>query len=517
MAQRQNVPGNRTPATLDANPQKHFQQMQRLGYIPLEYNSWDELEGMFLDLTVREGMSDKEAAKVMGVDYTNVIGKGYLKVETSSTGKVRGLDKRSIREDIKPDEEVVLRQTLGDDGFKRYQRWRQLQWGDAKPTKNDAAIIQEFSGKDPANFLSTKVEADQVRDRLHISFGKGGKGAEVHRGHGTSALKGASVGATNLWPEWGPLNVGHGSDPRYAEEVMRSNNMSANDLQNYFDDILDKAGLNINPAAYYGTGLAADESLRELSRPEVTGRNNSTGNPQISAPVEPGSVSQDSIEWRNRRLYEHEQQIAADAMRNGADEQTARALARQRVQELAYNQSGLADTTQSVGGPVRQVQPPRPAPQRVGTVDSGPAHDSAGRPKFDRAGNPKRETRPLVQGQIGTIPKTNPAPPTGTLRYQKPAPAPAPIPKPAAKPVATPKPAAKPVATPKPAAKPVATPKPVAKPSDRLRATNRGTGSGRTGVIGPNQIAPPSTERHGPFGMIGTIDTLHERQHTWQR
>ena len=404
------MPGSRTPAIIDTNPQKHFQQMQSLGYIPPEYKSWDEVEGAFIDLTVGGGMSDKEAAEVMGVDYRNVIGKGYLKMELSSQGNLRGLDKRSLREDIKPDEEAVLRQKLGDDGFKAYQRQRALEWGDVKPTKKDAEIIQAFTGRDPSQFVSTKVEADQVRDRLHGAFGNGGRGAQVHRGHGNSALEGASVGRNNLWPEWGPLNVGHGSAPRYDKGVMRNNNMSANDLQNYYDDILNKEGLNINPVAYHGTGLAADESLRELERPEVTGRRNSMGNPQTTAPVEPGRVSQDSIEWRNRRLYEYEQQIAADAVRRGMDPEVAQALARQRTQELAFNQSGLTDLTQSRGGPVRQIQAPRSAPSQVGTVDSGPKLDPAGRLQIDRSGQVKRDTRPLMQGDIGTISKPQPAP-----------------------------------------------------------------------------------------------------------
>ena len=379
--------------------------MQSLGYIPPEYKSWDEVEGAFFDLTVGGGMSDKEAAEALGIDYRNVIGKGYLKIELSSKGDLRGLDKRSLREDIKPDEEAVLRQKLGDDGFKAYRRQRALEWGDVKPTKKDAEIIQAFTGRDPSQFVSTKVEADQVRDRLHGAFGNGGRGAQVHRGHGNSALEGASVGRNNLWPEWGPLNVGHGSAPRYDKGVMRNNNMSANDLQNYYDDILNKEGLNINPVAYHGTGLAADESLRELERPEVTGRRNSMGNPQTTAPVEPGRVSQDSIEWRNRRLYEYEQQIAAEAIKNGASPETAQALARQRVQELAFNQSGLTDTTQSVGGPVRQIQPTRPAPRQVGTVEGDLKLDPAGRLKLDRSGNPSRETRPLLQGDMGTIPR----------------------------------------------------------------------------------------------------------------
>ena len=189
---------------------------------------------------------------------------------------------------------------------------------------------------------------------------------------------------------------------------MRNNNMSANDLQNYYDDILAREGLNINPVAYHGTGLAADESLRELQRPEVTGGRNSMGNPQTTAPVEPGRVSQDSIEWRNRRLYEYEQQEVAAAIRRGMDPETAQALARQKTQELAFNQSGLTDVTQSRGGPVTQVRPPNPVPPQVGTVDSGPKLDVAGRPQVDRSGQVTRDTRPLMQGDIGTIPKPPP-------------------------------------------------------------------------------------------------------------
>jgi hypothetical protein len=49
--------------------------------------------------------------------------------------------------------------------------------------------------------------------------------------------------------------------------------------------------------------------------------------------------------------------------------------------------------------------------------------------------------------------------------------------------------------------------KPAAKPAPR------GTGASRIRI---SEVAPPSTERHGPFGMIGTVDQIHERQHSWQ-
>jgi len=399
---RFNVPGGRTPATYDLKNQEHFNQFKQAGFIPPEYESYSQLQDAFLTL-VYQGASDKDAAEALGVDYRNVIGKGYLAAELSSKGIPRGISARTLREDIKPDEKAYLIDRFGEDWFKDYKRYRQLEWGDDKVLKKDQALVESFSGRPVEEFTSAKQEADILRDRLAAAFGKGGRGGQVHRGHGVSAMEGASVGKANLIGEWGPLNVGHGSDPRYDYNVMRSLNMSANDLQNYYDDQLEREGLTINPRRYAGNYLAADEALRELKQ------GTSIGNPQVTVPVEPTSVDPRSIEWRDRRMFEIEQQLTADYERNGMTPGEAALKARQRVEETALKQSTLFDVTQSRGGPVTTVQEASAKPRQIGTVVGEQQFDPFGRPKLDRSGAPKFETRPIYEPPSGRkfIPKGN--------------------------------------------------------------------------------------------------------------
>jgi hypothetical protein len=393
---RLNVPGNRTPATFDLKNQEHFNEFKQTGFIPPEYNSYAELQDAFLTL-VYQGVSDKDAAEALGVDYRNVIGKGYLAAELSSKGIPRGINVRTLREDIKPDEKAYLIDRYGQEWFNDYERYRKLEWGDAKVLKKDAALVEQFSGKPVEEFTSAKQEADVLRDRLAAAFGKGGRGGQVHRGHGVSAMEGASVGKANLVGEWGPLNVGHGSAPRYDYNVMRNLNMSATDLQNTYDDMLAKEGLTINPNRYAGNYLAADESLRELQQ------GTSIGNPQVVPPVEPTAVDPRSIEWRDRRAFEIEQQLIGDYERGGMDPMEAAARARQQVEEQALRQSTLFNTTQSRGGPVTVVQEGRPMPRQIGTVVGEQQFDPFGRPKLDRSKEPKFETRPIYEPPSGAV------------------------------------------------------------------------------------------------------------------
>jgi len=421
---RLNVPGNRTPATYDLKNQEHFNEFKQAGFIPPEYESYDQLQDAFLTL-VYQGVSDKDAAEALGVDYRNVIGKGYLAAELSSKGIPRGISARTLREDIKPDERAYLIDRFGEDWFKDYERYRKLEWGDTKVLKKDQALVERFSGRPVEEFTSAKQEADVLRDRLAAAFGKGGRGGQVHRGHGVSAMEGASVGKANLVGEWGPLNVGHGSDPRYGYDyippseqkyltdkfgekgfdvyrraqtgVLRSLNMSANDLQNYYDDLLAREGLNINPRRYAGNYLAADEALRELRQ------GTSIGNPQVTIPVEPTSVDPRSIEWRDRRMFEIEQQLTADYERQGMAPGEAALKARQRVEEAALKQSTLFDVTQSRGGPVTTVQQAAPKPRQIGTAVGEQQFDPFGRPKLDRSGEPKFETRPVYAPPSGAV------------------------------------------------------------------------------------------------------------------
>jgi hypothetical protein len=393
---RLNIPGNRTPATYDLKNQEHFNQFKRAGFIPPEYESYAQLQDAFLEL-VYQGASDKDAAEALGVDYRNVIGKGYLAAELSSKGIPRGISARTLREDIKPDEKAYLINRFGEDWFKDYERYRKLEWGDTKVLKKDQEIVERFSGRPVEEFTSAKQEADVLRDRLVAAFGKGGRGGQVHRGHGVSAMEGASVGKTNLVGEWGPLNVGHGSDPRYDYNVMRNLNMSATDLQNYYDNLLEQEGLTINPRRYAGNYVAADEALRELKQ------GTSIGNPEVTIPVEPTSVDPRSIEWRDRRLFEIEQQLAAEYERSGMAPNEAALKARQRVEEFALNQSTLFNVTQSRGGPTATVQQAMPKPRQIGTVVGEQQFDPFGRPKLDRSGEPKFETRKIYEPPSGVI------------------------------------------------------------------------------------------------------------------
>jgi hypothetical protein len=399
---RLNVPGSRTPATYDLKNQAHFNEFKKEGFIPDKYNNYAELQDDFLSL-VYEGMSDADAAEALGVDYRNVIGKGYLAAELSSQGIPRGISARALREDIKPDERDYLIERFGKDWFDAYQRYRKLEWGDAKTLKKDKELIEQFSGRPVEEFTSAKQEADVLRDRLAAAFGKGGRAGQVHRGHGVSAMEGASVGKANLMPESGPLNVGHGSNPRYDYNVMRNLNMSANDLQNFYDDMLQREGLTINPRRYAGNYVAADEALRELKQ------GTSMGNPQVTVPVEPTQVDPRSIEWRDRRFFEIEQQLAGDYVRSGMSPNEAAAKARQRVEEYALGQSTLFNTTQSRGGPVTVVQPGKPMPRQIGTVVGEQLVDPFGRPKVDRSGEPKLETRPVYAPPSGAILAPSPA------------------------------------------------------------------------------------------------------------
>jgi hypothetical protein len=369
MAGRSNSPGNRTVAIIDKDPNKWFEQMKQLGHIPAHYDSLDQLKGVVLQL-YKEGKTAEEISEATGVSYKNVLGtETFQPSKSATTGEVRGMEMRSAREDIKPDEQLYMRQTFGQDFLDDVKRLRELEWGNKKPRKGedvealkeriysamDGQFGYERSPTDP-NFESAKTTADRGRDRLHSAFGKGNSAAQTHRGHGVSAMYGAGVSSSNLEAEWGPGNVGHGSAPRFDPDTMKALNMSAGDLQALYDGYLKHRGVEINPQRYSGSYVAADESLRELARPEVTGTNNSTGRPVVTAPVEPGRVSPDSIEWRDRMFEDAARQRAVVYEAEGLNPRDALARARSEMLELSWKQSGLYDTTTSVGGPVRTTQ-----------------------------------------------------------------------------------------------------------------------------------------------------------------
>lgn len=399
MGTRQNKPGNRTVATIDPkkgvsnSPDKWFNQMKQLGHIPPKYSSLDELQIDVLGLAI-EGKTDQEIATATGVDYKNVIGSSFVKPEVSSTGTPRGLAMRSAREDIKPDEQLYLKQTFGDSFYEDFQRLRELEWGDKKPSNGeDVEALKErvYSALDNGaysrseydpEFESAKVSADRARDQLRIAFGKNpgmAPESQVHRGHGLSALDGAGVSSRNLVEEWGLGNVSHGSAPRFDPQVLKMLNMSAGDLQALYDGYLTHRGLDINPQRYGGNYLAADESLRELKQ------GTTTGNPQSTVPVQSTKVSQDSIEWRDSRMEQLARQRAIELEDAGLSKSAALTQARTEMRDKSYQASTLFDTTQTTGGPVTSTKPEL---RKVGTVVT-PGNEN----RTDQFGRPTRPSK----------------------------------------------------------------------------------------------------------------------------
>lgn len=369
MAPRKNVPGSRTIATIDSNPVKHFKQLQDAGVIPKKFSSWEDVDSEALHL-YSLGKNDQEVAQELGITQRNVIQNRYIQLNESSGGKFRGINKRAIREDIKPDELRYIQDRYGPEFLSDVQRLRELEWGDKKPRKGeDVEALKEriYSAMDNGlyqrseyapSFESAKTTADRAKDRLRLAFGKNpgqARESQVHRGHGRSALEGAGVGSSNLEAEWGPGNVSHGADPRFDRAVMKALNMSSGDLQALYDGYLTNRGLDINPQRYSGNYIAADESLRELKQ------GTRIGNPTSTIPTQQTSVSQSSIEWRDRRLEEVARQRAVDIEKSGVPQADALAQARNEMRTRSFEQSTLFDTTQTVGGPVRSVKPPEGA------------------------------------------------------------------------------------------------------------------------------------------------------------
>lgn len=374
MPKRYNIPGNRTPLTIDSKgdtPEqtaklqaRYFKQLQSEGIIPGRFKSMDDLQDEFVGL-VLDGLSDSEAAEELGVDYRNVIGNKVLGLNLSSKGTLRGIQMRSLREDIKPDEAAWFKKNFGEEWYNDYKRYRQLEWGDIKGKKADKEIINRFS-PDPENFQSAKEEADFLRDRLGSVFGKNGSASQVHRGHGFSAMDGASVGRANLVPEWGPGNVSHGSAPRYDKRIMADLGMSSNDLQNYFDDLLVKEGLTLTPSRMVGNYVSADEYLRELNQ------GTRMYSPESSEPFMEGRVMPESLELREIKANDAIQQLTEERIRRGVDPVQARVEAKRRVSEYAMGNSTLFDTTHTVGGPVKVIKPKDKMPTVVSTKGKRP-------------------------------------------------------------------------------------------------------------------------------------------------
>jgi len=464
--QRANGPVAGQRSTYNTQPNKLFKEEQAAGRIPAHFKSWKDAETQFL-AAVDGGLKPEEARQALGLTYRNVIGKPYFDVglDRYSGGRV-GFNPRHVNEDLHPTAELELRRVQGDAAADTWRAQLNDGWGDNKKK-------QAYDPMTP----TAKGEAESVRSRLSSAFGRGDprdRGGQIHRGHGFSASQsGGSVENSDLWPEMGWYNVnGHNGlagNPRYHPDTLFELDASPTEEQGFFNNMLNRMGLSINPreTQHAGAMIAADENNGEIVRKPPTSQDY-----VVSAATERNpDVSEAALPAQQRRRDELSQQIGRDGPRQAINQ--------------ANNQSIIMDTTQTKGGPVRVVRPATP-----------PFRD---------------ETK------IAPFPKATA--PTGALRYTKPEPAPV-APKPAPKPVVAkpaPKPAPKPVVA-KPAPKPVVA-KPAAKPAAKPTAkpaakpAPRGTGASRIRI---SEVAPPSTERHGPFGMIGTVDQIHERQHSWQ-
>ena len=294
---------------------------------------------------------------------------------------------------------------------------------------------------------TAKGEAESVRDRLTSAFGRGkntrDRGGQIHRGHGFSASQsGGSVEPSDLWPEMGWYNVnGHNGlagNPRYHPDTMHELNASTTGEHAFFNTMLNRMGLSINPreTQHSGSMIAADENNGEIVRKPPTKQDY-----EVSAATERNpDVSEAALPAQQRRRDELSKQIGRDGPRQAINQ--------------ANNQSIIMDTTQTSGGPVRVVK--------------------EGRAPF------RDETK------IAPLPKSKA--PTGALRYAKPEPAP--VAQPVAKPVA--KSAAKSVTKPvaKPSAKPVVSNRRGAAPSTSRRPSGAASAGRRDLTIGQNQLSP---------------------------
>ncbi len=243
-------------ATLDSEPDRLLKLWQEAGRIPthyidkygskIPYTSWDQIDKEYLTRIEaaerffsptelkKSSVKAKIAKKVreeMGITYKNVLGNHTLSVNTSSTGDIRGLNKRAIREDINIEAENWIRKKKGDGVFESYKKRLLKEWN-------------TVNKRDMAN----------VRKWFHSAAGK----AKLHRGHGFAALVGGGLLADNVAAEIGWRNVGHGPAPRFSVEIMEALNMPKNDLEGFYFYDLKKKGLTISNKPNTPLMLAAD-------------------------------------------------------------------------------------------------------------------------------------------------------------------------------------------------------------------------------------------------------------------
>tara|TARA_B100001540_G_C15734238_1_gene609081 strand:- start:53 stop:1267 length:1215 start_codon:yes stop_codon:yes gene_type:complete len=289
--------------TIDNNPDRLFRVWQRLGRMPRDYSSFDDVGKEFLRLVKVEGLTKDEArAKLLGSEdnWKNVIGQHYLDITQSSEGKFRGINYRSIREDVNVVEELAIRTIYSDAFYDDFTKYLKTQWD-----------------------RTAKLDIKKINKHLE-AFGKTGRG-RWHRGHGFSAKEdGAGVSTENVKPEIGTWNVSHGPAPRFSKEIMRDLNMSVTDLQALYDRQLKMEGLDINPRMFNELFVAADEARRYPGDPAVR-------------------FNENQLEMMNQKLFQLQQQGEPSA----------------KLERFARNQSFLLDNTtaESKSGPVRVLRP----------------------------------------------------------------------------------------------------------------------------------------------------------------
>lgn len=294
--------------TWDTNKKELFRVWQKMGRIPGRFESWEQLEKEYLKLVSVDKLSPGKARAQLGVTYTNVIGKPFLAVNTSSTGKLRGIDVRSIREDINAVEELMLRDVYSDKMFEEFKDFVVKEWDVAR---KDISKIETY--------LS--------------DFGPRKRGF-FHRGHYTSALEAGGLTRDNVSPEVGKYNVDHGPKPRFDPGLMRELNIPENYLSAYYNRLLKMEGLDINPYRIDELRLVADEF--------------------VNLPGE-GTISPAQIEALEDRAFQLKQQNYTD----------------KQLRDYFASQSILLDKTQTIGGPVRTIQEGVRPVEVVNTAEGG--------------------------------------------------------------------------------------------------------------------------------------------------
>ena len=231
-------------ATLDSEPDRLLKLWQEAGRIPTHYTSWDQIDKEYLtrieaaerllsptELKKSKAKIANKVREEMGITYKNVLGNHTLLVGPSSTGDIRGLNKRAIREDINIEAENWIRKKKGDGVFESYKKRLLKEWNTVN--KQDIANVRKW---------------------FHSATGKG----KLHRGHGFAALVGGGLLADNVAAEIGWRNVGHGPAPRFSVEIMEALNMPKNDLEGFYFYDLKKKGLTISNKPNTPLMLAAD-------------------------------------------------------------------------------------------------------------------------------------------------------------------------------------------------------------------------------------------------------------------